>query len=105
MADRRAPSGNDDVFLRSVEADKRQLLASLQAERNRRVQAAQRAAMERAGIQARYQRAGFDAYVCDSPAQERVHAICRSYAAGFAHARASGANLILRGEPGTGKTH
>jgi DNA replication protein DnaC len=105
MADRKSTPSTGDALMRAIEADKRAMLASLHAERQRRVQAAQQAALERAGIQARYQRAGFDAYVCDSPAQERVHAICRSYAAGFAHARASGANLLLRGEPGTGKTH
>lgn len=58
-----------------------------------------------AGVPARYARASFDGYRCESKPQTSAHAIIQAYAETWDEQAARGQSLLLVGGPGTGKTH
>lgn len=74
-------------------------------------QAAQRAERERLGlhrksaIPPRFQGSGFDRYEPPNESAETIKGLCRWYAENFQKQMDNGANLVMCGKPGTGKTH
>lgn len=71
------------------------------ADRQRRVESAARLA----AVPPRYLGKDFYAFVASIPEQEQVRDRCFSYARSFDNVMAVGANLVMIGPPGTGKTH
>lgn len=61
--------------------------------------------LARAAISPRFAPCEFGNFIAATPAQARVLSQCRRYADDFPAMRESGACLILRGQPGTGKNH
>lgn len=97
-----APLGDSTA---AIEAHRSETLAAFAAERHRHMAAMRDAMLENAGILERFRRGGFDSYVCASVEQQRVLEVCQRYAQCFDQALAIGANLLLQGGTGTGKTH
>jgi DNA replication protein DnaC len=78
----------------------------LVAEQNQRSsEASVLAAAGRTGVPKKYSRKGFDAFLTPTEAHVRALDAAREYTRNFEANLASGSCLVLRGNPGAGKTH
>lgn len=87
----------DEARRRSLEEAAEERRASQQRRLQRQCEAS--------GIPARHAEATFDGYHASDEPQRKALETCRRFGENFRRARDEGANLLLLGSPGTGKTH
>ncbi|EIC23943.1 ATP-binding protein [Thiorhodovibrio frisius] len=89
----------------ALAAHRRESVRQLMAEREAAAQERLERAVGRCGIPERFRGKSFEQFQAVTPKQQRILRACRTYAERVAADRSQGANLLLLGGPGTGKTH
>lgn len=88
-----------------IDAARQRDLAQWREERRRQQQSALDKRCQSAGIPARHRNCTLDNYQAESDGQRKALEVCRRFAGRFAQVSETGGNLLLLGQPGTGKTH
>jgi DNA replication protein DnaC len=93
------------MSLEDLAAYRRQAVEQLLAERRACAQERLERAVGCCGIPERFRGKSFDQFQAVTPKQQQILKACRTYAERVAADRSQGANLLMLGGPGTGKTH